>query len=72
MEKTLKIMNPITHMNNIQQNIITSYFLFKKNKENGVYSCLTQENIPSFFGYIFSIIKYFIFFDILFYLVFAK
>ena len=45
MEKTLKIMNPITHMNNIQQNIITSYFLFKKNKENGVYSCLTQENI---------------------------
>ena len=33
MEKTLKIMNPITHMNNIQQNIIMSYFLFKKNKE---------------------------------------
>lgn len=45
MEKTLKIMNPITHKNNIQQNIITSYFLFKKNKENGVYCCLTQENI---------------------------
>ncbi len=45
MEKTLKIMNPITHMNNIQQNIIMSYFLFKKNKENGVYCCLTQENI---------------------------
>ena len=45
MEKTLKIMNPITHMNNIQQNIIMSYFLFKKNKGNGVYSCLTQENI---------------------------
>lgn len=45
MEKTLKIMNPITHMNNIQQNIIMGYFLFKKNKENGVSCCLTQENI---------------------------
>lgn len=45
MEKTLKIMNPITHKNNIQQNIIMSYFLFKKNKENWVYCCLTQENI---------------------------
>lgn len=45
MEKTLKIMNPITHMNNIQQNIIMGYFLFKKNKENGISCCLTQENI---------------------------
>ena len=45
MEKTLKIMNPITHMNNIQQNIIMGYFLFKKNKGNGVSCCLTQENI---------------------------
>ena len=45
MEKMLKIMNPITHMNNIQQDIIMGCFLFKKNKGNGVYCCLTQENI---------------------------
>lgn len=45
MEKMLKIMNPITHMNNIQQDIIMGCFLFKKNKGNGVYCCLAQENI---------------------------